>query len=499
MLKPKPTVDVSKIQNAISTGMPISITTSTLPYEMEIFMSEVLRSFLTQLNLEELTLYLTYCLNELIVNANKANTKRVYFQEKNLDLFDKEQYELGMKTFKEETLNNINYYMKKQKEAGFFVKLILQAKNNTIKIEVRNNSELTKFETDRIHDRIILAQKFSSMEDAFANILDDTEGAGLGIAIIVLMLEKIGYTVDNFQITCEDGVTITRIILPIDKNLQKNLNTISEVFANTVEEIPQFPENITRLCKTLSDPKATISDISNQITRDVALTAELLKIVNSAAFALNNKITDIKDAVKFIGTRGIQNILFSIGSMKIFANMSKKNVSIWEHAYKSAYYTYNLAKNLCLKNKEVVENAFICGLLHDMGKLIFETAYPEFAEKIKKVCVEKNVGADVFEKVLSGVNHGELGALVAKKWNFPQTIVDVIKFHHSPELAPIENRKLCYLVYLSDAMIHYAEGNFTFEQIEQDALVEFNIQSEEVLKGLSQVLESNFDGFSGVN
>ena len=89
MLKPRPTVDTAKIQEAISQELPISITTYTLPHEMELFMSEVLHAFLTQLHQDGITQYLTYCLNELVINAKKANTKRVYFSEKNLDLFNK--------------------------------------------------------------------------------------------------------------------------------------------------------------------------------------------------------------------------------------------------------------------------------------------------------------------------------------------------------------------------------------------------------------------------
>ncbi|MDD6929538.1 MAG: hypothetical protein PUI78_01730, partial [Treponema sp.] len=270
MLKPRPTVDTAKIQEAISQELPISITTYTLPHEMELFMSEVLHAFLTQLHQDGITQYLTYCLNELVVNAKKANTKRVYFSEKNLDLFNKEQYELGMQTFKNDTLENINYYLKKQKDAGLFVKLILQAKNNTIKIEVRNNAKLTQFETERIQNKIEQAQKFNSIEDALSTVLDDTEGAGLGLVIIILMLEKIGMTVDSFQSVCENDETITRIILPINKDLQNNFEIISEEFSTVIEDLPQFPENITKLSRLLSDPEATMQDICNQIMSDVA-------------------------------------------------------------------------------------------------------------------------------------------------------------------------------------------------------------------------------------
>ena len=78
--------DIDKIKKSIQANLPLSIMTYTLPHEMEIYMSDVLTAFLKELNQENLIEYLTYCLNELVTNAKKANTKRVYFDEKNLDI-----------------------------------------------------------------------------------------------------------------------------------------------------------------------------------------------------------------------------------------------------------------------------------------------------------------------------------------------------------------------------------------------------------------------------
>jgi hypothetical protein len=215
----KITPDVAKIKMAIRTGIPLSITTYTLPHEMEIYMSEVLSIFLNELNQSHMVEYLNYCVNELITNAKKANTKRVYFKEKNLDIMNPADYEQGMKTFKEDTLNNIHYYLQLQKEANLYVKFILQVRNNKIKVEIRNNSELTVFEYKRIHDKLSRAQQYSSVDETLNQIIDDTEGAGLGLIIMILMLEKIGLTEENFQSLCENGETITRIIPSCRMNL----------------------------------------------------------------------------------------------------------------------------------------------------------------------------------------------------------------------------------------------------------------------------------------
>ena len=224
MANEKIKLDMSKIKMAVRAGIPLSITTYTLPHEMESYMDEVLAAFLEELNQKYMTEYLTYCLNELVTNSKKANTKRIYFQEKNLNILDPVEYKLGMKDFKSETLGNIQHYLKLQKNAGLYVKFILQTRSNKIKIEVRNNVELTPEEYKRIHDKLSRAQQYTSVDQALTQVLDDTEGAGLGLIIIILMLEKIGLTEENFQVLCENGETVTRIILPLNEKTQKDLS-----------------------------------------------------------------------------------------------------------------------------------------------------------------------------------------------------------------------------------------------------------------------------------
>ena len=377
-------IDTEKVKTAIRTGIPISITTYTLPHDMEMYMGEILSLFLTELNQTHMIQYLTYSLNELVVNAKKANTKRIYFKEKNLNIFDLNDYNKGMKTFKNDTLNNINYYLKLQKDAGLYVRLILQVKNNNIIIEVRNNSKITPFEKERIQQKLEQAQQYESIQDALTTVLDDSEGAGLGLVILILMLEKIGMTKENFQTITNDTETITRITLPLSEETQKEIDTISKEFSNAIQDLPQFPQNIEKLNKLLDSDDSKISDIANQISNDVALTGELLKTVNSAAFALQTPCSSISDAVKMIGTRGIKNMLYSIGSLNIFAAQTKKNEDLWKHSYQVAFYSYNLAKNFCKSDNSVVEDSFVCGLLHDMGKVIFETNCPEYIDNVKK-------------------------------------------------------------------------------------------------------------------
>ena len=84
---------------------------------MEVYMNDILRVFLEELNQNQMIEYLSYCLSELITNAKKANTKRVYFKLKKLDISNQADYELGMKSFKSDTLDDINYYLSLQKKS----------------------------------------------------------------------------------------------------------------------------------------------------------------------------------------------------------------------------------------------------------------------------------------------------------------------------------------------------------------------------------------------
>ena len=489
----KVSLDNSKIKMAIRAGIPLSITTYTLPREMSEYMESVLASFLEELGQEHMGTYLKYCLNELVTNAKKANTKRIYFKEKNLNLFNEADYAKGMKTFKEDTLNNIRYYLGLQKSGGLYVKLILQTRNNHIKIEVRNNAELTFHEYKRMHDKLSRTQQYTSVDQAMTQVVDLSEGAGLGIIIMILMLEKIGLTEENFQILCENGETITRILLPINDKTQRALNSASHEFVKVIEEIPQFPESIIKINRLINDTNSKLSEIAMAISADISLTTDLLRLVNSATFALASPCRSIADAVKLVGIRGIKNMLLSVGSIKQLDGVGGKNQKmLWVHAYRAAFYAYNLARNFCAADKEIIDDSYICGLLHDMGKLIFDTAHPDFVETAAEICKQRNISNEIFEKLLAGVNHAEIGALIAEKWNFPEIIISVIRHHHEPDLASPSAKKLTSLVYLADMLTHYQTHEVDYYQFDLDVLKMFGIGSESHLRKISDKLQAAF-------
>ena len=490
-------VDKNKIRRAIQAGLPLMLTTYRLPHDMEMYMNDVLAAFLEEIGKPALKEYLTYCLSELVGNAKKANTKRVYFKERHLDLHNRRDYMEGMKTFKADTLDNIKHYLDEQERQGLYIRLILQKRNDKVRIEVRNNAALSYFEYVRIHDKLSRAQQYKSIDQALKQLLDDSEGAGLGLVIMILMLKKLGFSEESYQVKSECGETISRLVLPINIEERKSISLISAEFVNLIDDLPQFPENIVEINKLLDDPNTKMSDIAEKISNDVSMTADLLRLVNSATFARSTRCRSIGDAVKFVGIRGVKNMLYSLGSIKNLStggtkeNEHKKR--LWTHAYKTAFYSYNIARNLLSDDRECVEDSYVCALLHDMGKIIFETAHPDLILRLKKLLSHKGISADLFEKLIAGVDHAEIGALIAEKWNFPEQITLVIRYHHEPCDAPEEVRNLCCVVYISDMILHYQNGEVTFEDIDFDVLSRLRLTKESDFVKLSNAMKAAFD------
>ncbi|MDR1100268.1 MAG: HDOD domain-containing protein [Treponema sp.] len=484
-------VDESKVKKAVQAGIPLTITTFTLPHEIEVYIEEVIAVFLQQVGQESLKDYIVYCVQELAVNAKKANTKRVYFIERGLDLANPEDYREGMANFKENTLGNIAHYLQLQKEKGLYIKLILQIKKNIIHIEVRNNVAVTKTELIRIHDKLARSRQYSNLEDALTQVLDDSEGAGLGLVILVLMLKKMGLDEDCFDILGTEKETIARLIIPLEQTRIENLSILSDTIVNNVNSLPQFPENILLVQKLIGDPKSDMTSIARQISMDPALTADLLKIVNSAQYMLSKKVDSISEAVKMVGIRGIKNLLYSYGTQKVLGDETADKKHLWEHSYKTAFYAYNLVKNF-KKDNNLLDDVYVGGILHDMGKIIFSNVHPDLLAKIKEFCAEKNLPASTFEDLAAGMNHAEIGALIAEKWNFPEGLVMAIRYHHDPMSAPTENTDLVETVYLANMFCEYENGNITFDQFEPTTLEDFGITSKRQVDSLLERFSLGF-------
>ncbi|MDR0315824.1 MAG: HDOD domain-containing protein [Treponema sp.] len=480
---PQPAIDEARVKKAIQSGIPLTVTTFTMPREMELYIEQLVTAFLKELDQEKLKDYVVYCVQELAVNAKKANTKRVYFGEQGLNLANPDDYKTGMEHFKEQTLNNLAHYLQLQKEEGLYIKVILHIKQNIIYIEVHNNTVMTQTELARIQDKLANSRQYNNMAEALSQVIDDSEGAGLGLVILILMLKKMGLSENCFHILNTEKETVARISIPLDRTRVENMSMLSETIVYHINSLPLFPENVVQMQKLVADPKSDMAVIARHISMDPALTADLLRIVNSAQYMLEKKVDSISEAVNLIGIRGIRNLLYSYGTQKIFGEETSEKKQLWDHSYKVAFYAYNLAKNF-KRSKDLPDDVYVSGILHDMGKIVLSTLRPALLNNIRNFCVEKNIPVSVFESLAAGMNHAEIGARIAEKWNFPEALTVAIRYHHDPGAAPDAYKDLVNAVYLANMFCEYESGGIAFDQIEEAPLESYGIDSRDRLDSL---------------
>jgi putative nucleotidyltransferase with HDIG domain len=284
---------------------------------------------------------------------------------------------------------------------------------------------------------------------------------------------------------------VAKLVIPLEKTLLTNISGITDAIVKQIKDLPHFPENIIKVQKLLSDPKSDILDIAGKISVDPAMTAGIIKLANSARYMATKKIDTISEAVKILGISGIKNLLYSYGSQKLLGGETEEKKELWRHSYKTAFYAFNLVKNF-YHDKNSIEDVYLGGMLHDMGKIVLFMIDTNSIEKMNLFRESKNITSVTFEDIRAGINHAEVGALIAEKWNFPDSLVAAIRYHHSPSSAPEKYRTLVDSVYLANMLCAMEYDKVIFEQLDGAVLARFNINHPAQIKKIIKVFSKGF-------
>ncbi|HEQ71529.1 MAG TPA: HDOD domain-containing protein [Spirochaetia bacterium] len=454
----------------------------TIPYsnqEIEKLISTILITIFDHLKKPELGHSLVYFLKELVMNASKANSKRVYFAEKGLDITDPADYQAGLKTFKREVFSNFETFAEKHAEKGYYVRIDFKVDKDKLLIQVKNNAALCPDEEERINDRIRMAGKFQTMEEVFAYGFDETEGGGFGLIIGILMLRKVGLDENVFSINRDNGTTAVLLKIPVNLLTQEQGMMIAQEITAEIERMPQFPESVIRLNKNLQDPNADFGSVAAIIKTDPSLTTEVIRIANSPIYMLPRKVSDVLTAVKMIGLKGVKNLVLSHGVTQVFSKLYRKEKinAVMDHSYKVALYCSQIAKTK--RMDPILEDIYVAALLHDFGKIITSSLQPKLVDRLNTVCREKGIPITTLEDLTEGYNHAIIGAQLAEKWNFPEKFVQAIRYHHVPLEADESFKALLSSVYLGNELFYYLQGERTFEDFNYQVLRFFSIETEE--------------------
>jgi putative nucleotidyltransferase with HDIG domain len=481
----------AEIRRAIQGSLPLKLRTFTAPQEFVDGMERVLDLLLAEVGQGAMKEGLFFCLQELVSNAKKANNKRVYFREKGLDIGKPADYKTGMAAFRADVFADVAHFLERMEALGYYIEVAIHRRGDAVEIVVANNVEMVAAEHSRVFTRILRSRAFASVEEAFGSILDDTEGAGLGLTIVLLYLRKLGLDESAFDLRSGSGVTIVRLAVPFSKVHLEGLEAVSERIVREVESLPTFPEHILELQKLLAVVDANFSDIAKLISRDPAFTADLLRYVNSAHFVLSRRVENVVDAVRVAGLRFLRNMLYSYGTHKVFADRYPEMRELWEHSRRVAFYAYHLARTF-LKDRQLADDVYVAGILHDMGKIVVSYLYPQLREALEDFAQEQGVPKTLVESISYGVSHAAIGARVAKKWNFPAVFVSGIGHHHEPAEGEDGHRGVIETVYLANALAALDEGRARPDQVDARVRSRYGLDTEASFTKVRQRLEEAY-------
>jgi len=241
--------------------------------------------------------------------------------------------------------------------------------------------------------------------------------------------------------------------------------------AGTVIGAKPFPESAKRLAELSSKDNTPVHEFVQVLEQDPALSAKLLRVVNSAGFGLRQRCTSVRHAVTIVGSKHLHQIATTAAVLDMFDSESGIAVTILEHSAVMGAICRYLGAHLSLP----AEDLFTIGVLHDIGKLMMLETYGERYHHLIDQTQGKADQLHPLERAEYGFDHGVLAAHVLKAWNIPDPIPKIVAWHHEPARAyksSTIHATLVQTVRLADAIVHAVNAGATRNDVPQLALHE---------------------------
>lgn len=252
--------------------------------------------------------------------------------------------------------------------------------------------------------------------------------------------------------------------------------------AENIKNIPSLPEIITKSLEIMQDKNTSASTLAKIISNDIGLTARVLKLVNSAYYGFPKQISTIQQAITILGFTTIKGIIISASIYKMFSENPINKTFNYKNFWKHSLLTATAAKEILFSiNKNSNDDIFAAAFLHDIGKIIF-AQYDK--QNYANVCKYDYINTQELlkaEEEACGLNHCEIGNMVAYSWNLPEIFCDVITYHHTPEKSS-KYEKECSIVYLANMIAESTESNknLNIDNIPLDILEKLNISADNI-------------------
>ncbi len=274
-----------------------------------------------------------------------------------------------------------------------------------------------------------------------------------------LILQCVGSTHQYLSKPCDAAVlqaTLRRVVA-VEASLESGA---IKRLVTRLEYLPSIPALYGELVALLQAPETPVEEVAGIVERDPAMTAKVLKLVNSAFFGLARQVTSLPDACGYLGLDTLRSLVLSLQTFSQFQARKLGGIeleSLWRHSLRTAQAAKRIARRQAAA-VEIVDAAFVAGLLHDVGKLILAANCVAEYERALRQAREKPEDLVEAEKAVFGCDHADVGGYLMGLWGLPTPVVEAIALHHAPGRSHSEQFDPLTAVHAANALVQERDG-----------------------------------------
>ena len=275
------------------------------------------------------------------------------------------------------------------------------------------------------------------------------------------------------------------------EHIQQRIQSIIQ----NVEQLPSLPDVVSKIINMVNDPDVSFKHVADEIAKDQAITANILKLCNSAYFSKGKEISSIDRAIVILGLKEVKDIVVIATTKsvlnKVIVGYDLARGELWKHGVAVAM----LAKKIATEcnQKAIADIAFTGGIIHDVGKTVLALFVQSTFKDILNTVTEKSITFQEAEKVVMGFDHQQIGEQVAIKWKFPMVLQSIVRYHHEPMNAPDDHKMIVSIVHVANTLCLMAGigigSDGLYHELNYDAIKLLSLKDSELEKLFADIPE----------
>lgn len=248
-----------------------------------------------------------------------------------------------------------------------------------------------------------------------------------------------------------------------------------------IESLPSLPSLYAEIMDEINSEEASIEKIGKIVSKDLGMTTKVLQLVNSSFFGIPRHISNPEQAIIFLGLDTMKGLVLMV---EVFSMFDKAKLTgflitkVWDHSVMTGAIAKEIAKVENI-DKKLVDNAFIAGLIHDLGKLVLAENLPDEYKRVLECVQHQNIPFFEAENQIMGTTHAEVGGCLLGLWGLSDSIVEAVMFHHNPSNCPNQIFGPLTAVHIANAMkpeqMHTPEMDTTIVGIDNEYLARLGL------------------------